>query len=167
MDTTHTPASQRETRDAVAAITEAIAAHRHRPGALLPTLHAVQETLGCIPANAVAEIARALGLSRAEVDGVVAFYDDFTPTPAGRHRIRICVAEACLACGAQSVIDSARTAFDCPPHRTRPDGAVTMETVHCLGLCASGPAIEVDGRALGRISPARIAEIAGSLGLER
>src|SRR5712675_2359244 len=66
-----------------------------RPDALMPLLHAVQERLGYIPADAVPEIARALNLSRAEVHGVISFYHDFRTTPAGRNIIRVCRAESC------------------------------------------------------------------------
>ena len=71
------------------AVSAAITAHAHRPGALLPVLHAIQDRIGHVPPEAVPVIAKALNLSRAEVHGVISFYHHFRSSPAGRHLIRI------------------------------------------------------------------------------
>jgi len=81
-------------------VSEAIAAHRDQPGALLPLLHAVQDALGYVPSEAVPMIARALDLSRAEVHGVISYYHFFRSEPPGRQVVQVCRAEACQACGA-------------------------------------------------------------------
>ncbi len=111
-------------------------AHREQPGALLPVLHAVQDALGHIPAQAVAAIATALNLSRAEVQGVISYYHHFRQEPPGRHVLRICCAEACQAVGAEALAEHARA-------RCTGSG-LTVEPVYCLGLCACGPAVQVD-----------------------
>lgn len=69
-------------RDPVARI---VAARHEMPGALLPILHEIQDTVGYVPADALPEIARALNLSRAEVHGVVTFYHHFRDSKPGRH----------------------------------------------------------------------------------
>ena len=66
-----------------------LAAHRGREGALLPILQDVQQAFGFIPDDTYATIAAELGLTRAEVAGVVGFYHDFRKAPAGRHVIRL------------------------------------------------------------------------------
>ena len=76
------------------AVARAIEAHRERPGALLPILHQIQDSLGYVPPSSVPGIAEALNLSRAEVHGVISFYHDFRETPAGRHVVKICRAES-------------------------------------------------------------------------
>jgi formate dehydrogenase subunit gamma len=135
---------------------EIIAAHRHREGPLLPILHDVQAEWGMIPAEAQPVIAAALNISRAELHGVVSFYHDFRDHPAGRHTLRLCRAEACQAMGADRVAAHARDALGIGWHQTTPDGAVTLEPVFCLGLCACAPAALVDGRVLGRVDEARV-----------
>ncbi len=138
-----------------AVIAAAIRAHAHRPGALLPVLHAIQDRLGYVPPAGVAAIARGLGLSRAEIHGVLGFYHDFRSTPPGRRVVRICMAEACLSMGAERLREHARAALGIDFHQTTADGAVTLEPVYCLGNCACSPAVMV-GRALhGRVSAAR------------
>ncbi len=140
-----------------------IEAHRHRPGALLPLLHAVQDALGCIPADAVPGIAAALNLSRAEVHGVVSYYHHFRNEPAGRHVVQVCRAEACQACGADELLAQAEELLGCKSHSTRSDGAVTLEPVYCLGLCASSPAVQIDEKLHARVTPAKLQRLAQAL----
>jgi formate dehydrogenase subunit gamma len=126
--------------------------YRDQPGALLPLLHATQEALGHIPPDAVATIAAALNLSRAEVHGVITYYHFFRSTPPGRHVVQVCRAEACQSCGAEDLLVHAEKVLGCKRHSTRADGAVTLEPVYCLGLCASSPAIQIDDRLHGRMT---------------
>ena len=133
--------------------------HRAQPGALLPLLHDVQHTLGHVPAAAVPMIASALNLSRAEVHGVVTYYHHFRSEPPGRHVVQVCRAEACKACGADALLAQAERLLDCASGQTRADGAVTLEPVFCLGLCATSPAIQIDERQHARVSPQRLHEL--------
>ena len=133
-------------------------------GALLPLLHALQEELGNIPDAAVPEIADALNLSRAEVHGVITFYHDFRRTPAGRHVVKICRAEACQARGGAAIEAAAVERLGVAMGRTRADGAVTLEPVYCLGLCATGPNAMVDDMPLSRLDAASLDRIAAKVG---
>lgn len=137
--------------------------HRARPGALLPLLHDVQDTLGHVPAEAVPAIARALNLSRAEVHGVISYYHHFRSAPPGRHVVQVCRAESCQACGAEALWHAAQAALGCPGGGTRADGAVTLEPVYCLGLCALSPALQVDDRLHARMTPDRLAHLVAPL----
>ncbi|MGY0194271.1 formate dehydrogenase subunit gamma [Leptothrix sp. BB-4] len=150
------PTSSVTDATAAADVVQAILARHHgRPGALLPILHDVQHALGHIPRESLASIGRALNLSRAEVHGVVTYYDHFRTEPAGRHVIQVCRAEACQARGSEALWAHAcrRTGCDeaCP---TSADGQWTLEPVYCLGLCASGPSVQIDERLHARVSVA-------------
>jgi formate dehydrogenase subunit gamma len=122
--------------------------------ALLPVLHHIQDALGFVPQALVPEIAAALSLSRAEVHGVLTYYHHFRSAPAGRHVVQICQAEACRANGAEALMAHAGARLACAPGHTRADGAVTLEPVYCLGLCATGPAAFVDDRLHAGVSAA-------------
>jgi formate dehydrogenase subunit gamma len=122
--------------DTTAILSRILDAHREQPGALLPVLHEVQDTLGHIPADAIPAIATALNVSRAEVHGVISYYHHFRQEPAGRHVVRVCCAEACQAVGGEALAEHARTRLA--------GSEVTLEPVYCLGLCACGPAVQVD-----------------------
>lgn len=142
----------------------AIAAHQDRPGALLPILHAIQDALGWIPAGSVPLVARALSLSRAEVHGVLTFYQDFRRSPPGRHVLQICHAEACRACGADALYAEAERLLGCRGGETRADGAVTLEPAYCLGLCAAAPSLRIDGHLHARSGPAHLRGLLEALG---
>ena len=101
-------------------------------------------------------IAQALSLSKAEVHGVMSFYHDFREEPAGRHVVKLCRAESCQSVGADRVAAHAQARLGVDWHGTTADGAVTLEPVFCLGLCACGPAAMVDGRLVGRVDEARV-----------
>ncbi|MBP9200321.1 MAG: formate dehydrogenase subunit gamma [Gemmatimonadales bacterium] len=146
-----------------AAVQQSLDAHKDRPGALLPILHEIQHHLGYVPPESVPVIADALNLSRAEVHGVVTFYHDFRDHPAGRHVIKVCLAESCQAVGCEHLAAHARQRLGIELHGTTADGAVTLEPVYCLGNCALSPALLVDGEVVGRVTPARFDAIVAGL----
>src|SRR5260370_33312654 len=130
-----------------------------RPNALMPLLHAVQDRLGYIPADAVPEIARALNLSLAEVHGVISFYHDFRTAPAGRNLIRVCRADSCQAMGAVGLAAHIQKRLGIEFGQTSADGEYPLEPVYCLGNCACSPAIVVGADIHGRVTPDRFDEI--------
>lgn len=126
-----------------------------RPGPLLPALHALQGHFGYVPAQAVQLLATELNLSRAEVHGVITFYDFFRTTPPGQRIVRICQAEACQAMGSAALSAHAKSRLGIDFHQTTANGAVTLEPVYCLGNCACAPAMLIDERLYGRLDAAR------------
>jgi formate dehydrogenase subunit gamma len=131
-----------------------IAAHAGLEGATLPILHALQAQFGHVPAAAVPLVADALNLSRAEVYGCLTFYHDFRSAPAGRHVLKLCRAEACQAMGADALHQEVLADLGVAWHETSADGALTVEPVFCLGLCACGPAAMLDEAPMARVSAA-------------
>jgi formate dehydrogenase subunit gamma len=133
-----------------------IAAECQQEGAALPILHAIQAEFGFIPDETIPLIADALNISRAEMFGVVGFYHDFRRHKPGRSVVKLCRAEACQAMGADALAARAQDRLGIAWHGTTRDGAVTLEPVYCLGLCATAPAAMVDGAVIGRLTPARL-----------
>ncbi|MBU6468766.1 MAG: NAD(P)H-dependent oxidoreductase subunit E [Betaproteobacteria bacterium] len=117
------------------------AAERYRgvPGALLPILHHIQDTIGFIPSQTASELSPVLNLSRAEIHGVITYYHHFKQTPPTKHTLAICQAEACQARGCRSLSEQATQLL-------ANDHDWHIEHAYCLGLCATGPAVEVDGK---------------------
>lgn len=146
-----------------AQIEEILEAHQGMEGPLLPILHAIQAAFAHVPQEALPLIAKSLNISRAEVHGVISFYHDFRETSAGRHVVKLCRAEACQAMGADRVAEHAKRALGVDWHGTTTDGAVTLEPVFCLGLCACAPAALVDGRVVGRVDEARFDALVADL----
>ncbi|WP_034298990.1 formate dehydrogenase subunit gamma [Herbaspirillum sp. RV1423] len=135
----------------VGAVRNVIAERMHMPGAMLPILHGIQDAVGFVPADAVPMVADALNVSRAEVHGVISFYHHFRQQPAGKHVVQVCRAEACQSVGSEALARHAEQALGCGFHETTADGQFTLESVYCLGLCACGPNVAVDGELHARV----------------
>jgi formate dehydrogenase subunit gamma len=136
-----------------------IASHAGVPGPLLPILHAVQDSLGYIPAAAVARIAEGLNLSRADVHGVVSFYHHFRHHPPGRHVVQVCRAEACQAMQCEKTEDHAKQCLGVEYGGTSADGNFTLEAAYCLGNCAAAPSVMVGEKLYGRVTPERFDQV--------
>ena len=108
------------------------------PGGLLPALHAVQRSVGHVPRSLIPELARTFGLGEAEVHGVLTFYHDFRTGPLAGPDVQVCRGEACQARGGRATWEAALDAAD--------GQDVAVREVFCLGLCAQGPTVAVDGR---------------------
>ena len=132
-----------------------LAEHAPEQGNLLPALHAIQDAVGYISTETVAETATAFNLTRAEVHGVVTFYHYFRTTPAARHAVQICRAESCQSMGAEKLIEHAERALACKLHGKSVDGSFSLEPVYCLGQCAVSPAIMIDHAVHAKVTPAR------------
>lgn len=135
------------------------ARHGNKPDALLEILHDLQEEVGHVPEASLPVIARALNLSRAEVYGVATFYHDFHLKPKGRHVIKICRAEACQSMGGRELQAMVEKFLNVRMGGTTSDNKVTLEATYCLGLCATAPAMVVDGKLLGRVDAATLKPI--------
>jgi formate dehydrogenase subunit gamma len=125
----------------------------NKPDALLEILHDLQHEVGHIPEASLPVLAKALNLSRAEVHGVVSFYHEFRRKPAGRHVVKMCRAEACQSMKGNELADAAQKTLKVKFGETTSDGAITLEAVYCLGLCATSPSLLVDERPMGRMTP--------------
>ena len=125
----------------------------NKPDALLEILHDLQNEAGYVPDASLPVLAKALNLSRAEVHGVVSFYHDFRRKPAGRHIVKVCRAEACQSMKGNELAEAAQKTLKVKFGETTSDGAITLEAVYCLGLCATSPSILVDERPMGRMTP--------------
>jgi formate dehydrogenase subunit gamma len=138
---------------------EVLAAHRGRPGALLPILHDIQDRLGAVPPELLPMIAEDLSLSRAEVHGVVSFYHDFRATPPGRQVLKLCQAEACRSMGVKGLTAELEEKLGLPLGETREDGSLTFEPVYCLGNCACAPNAMLNGELHGRVDAEGLLEL--------
>lgn len=133
------------------------------PGALLPILQAIQEQNGYIPDPSVAVIARALNLSRAEVQGVISFYHDFKTSPTGTHTVQICRAEACQAMGSRDLEAHAKSTLGVDYGETTADGKITLEATYCLGNCACSPSVRIDNSIYARVNDERFDQLINGL----
>lgn len=137
--------------------------HQHMSGALLPLLHAIQDSLGYIPEEVYPNIAFALNLSVAEVHGVVTFYHHFRTHQPGRHILQICRAESCQAMGSEALEAHIKKRLGIEFHETTPDGAFTLEPIYCLGNCACSPSVMINEEVYGRVDNKKIDQLISNL----
>jgi len=132
-------------------------------GPLLPIFHRLQGHFGYIDERALGPIAEALNISRAEVYGVLTFYGDFRQSATNATTIRICRAEACQSVGGVGLLAHAELALGIACGEETGDGTVRLEQVFCLGNCALSPAVMVEDRLVGRVTPERFDAIVESI----
>jgi formate dehydrogenase subunit gamma len=133
-----------------------IAEHSQCEGPLLPILHALSDAFGCVPAPAVPMIAETLNISRAEVHGVITFYHDFRSAPAKGTVVKVCRAEACQAMGGPQAAEALLHKLGIDWGGASKSGAVTVEAVYCLGLCAAAPAALIGDKPIARLDGAKL-----------
>ncbi len=134
--------------------TRIVSGFADQDGATLPILHALQERFGFVDKAIVPVIAETLNLSRAEVHGTISFYHDFRSHPPGRRTLKLCRAEACQSRGAVALHGHVKQRLGVDWHGTTDDGAITLEPVFCLGLCANAPAALLDDEPVGNLDVA-------------
>ena len=128
---------------------------------LVQILQAIVMRCGWLSEETIRQLADELNLSRADVYGVVNYYHDFRTEPPGKHIVKICQAEACQAMGSRALSDHARRTLRVDMHETCDD--ITLEPVYCLGNCACAPAVMIDGKTHGRVTPGRLNELVGAI----
>jgi formate dehydrogenase subunit gamma len=148
-----------ETGNPAEVVASAVEKYADMPGGLLPLLHQVQASLGHVPKDCVAAIASGMGLSRAEVHGVIGFYHDFHDQPRGQTTIHLCRAEACQAMGSRKLEAHVKTRLGIDYGGTTRDGRFSLEPVYCLGNCACSPSIRIGDDVFARVDAKRFDQL--------
>lgn len=112
---------------------------------LLAILHRTQAACGYIPAEAVPAIARHVHLSPSEVFGVLTFYKSFSLEPKGEFTITVCLGTACHVRGAAEIAGAFERKLGIKAGETTSDRKFSLEAANCLGCCAIGPFVVVNG----------------------
>jgi len=126
---------------------------------MISALEAVQDKLGYLPEEALRAVAERTGRPLTEVYGVATFYRFFRLEPRGRHLISACLGTACHVRGGPAVAAEIGRQLAVKPGETTANGEFTFETVNCLGACALGPIVVVDGHYFSNVQPAQVAEV--------
>ena len=150
---------QAATEKVAGVIAGAVSKYANCPGGLMPLLHEIKANLGYIPKDSVTDIARGMGLSRAEVHGVISFYHDFHDHPRGRTTVQVCRAEACQAMGSRQLEAHVKKRLGIDYGGTTGDGRFSLEPVYCLGNCACSPSIRIGDDIYARVDAGRFDDI--------
>lgn len=120
--------------------------HCGRRPATVQILREIQATYGYLPESALRTVAKESGQSLVDVYAVATFYHAFRLKPKGKHEIRVCLGTACHVHGGSRVVEEFERRLGIRAGETTPDGQFSLSTVNCLGACALGPIVVVDGQ---------------------
>lgn len=136
-----------------------LAAHGDGRGWLIAVLEEIQARHGFLPEEALRLVSRQTGRSLVDVYGIATFYRAFSLVPRGRHLVCACLGTACHVRGAPRVVEELQRQLGVRAGETTPDGEYTLETVNCLGACALGPVVVVDGRCSSKVKRSKVRQL--------
>ena len=123
---------------------------------ILKTLLAVQSAMGHVPTSAIPQIAQVLGVTDAQVAGVLSYYSDLRTQSVGRHLIRVCMGESCTANHGGRVLRAIQEHVGVVVGESTPEGRFTVEQMSCAGNCAVSPTVMIDEDLRGRVTPSDV-----------
>ena len=126
---------------------------------LISMLQDIQYEYKYLPENMLRLVAKQLELPLIQVYGVATFFKAFSLKPRGKHIVSVCLGTACHVRGAPAVLDEVERQLGTEPGETTEDMQFTLETVNCLGACALGPIMVVDGKYHGQVGPGKVKKI--------
>ncbi len=128
-------------------------------GSLVNILHDLQAEFRYLPEDALRQAAAHLGLAPAQVYGVTAFYHGFHTEPRGAHTCTVCVGTACHVRGAPRLLEQLERDTGIGAGGTTPDLALSIEEVGCVGACALGPLVLLDGEYHGNMTGEKVSRL--------
>ena len=131
----------------------------NKPGELINILHEAQHTVGYLPIEVQAVIARKLNIPVSRVYGGVTFYAFFTMTPKGKHPISICLGTACYVRGSEKILEEFKRTLGIDVGETTADGKFSLDCLRCVGACGLAPVAMVGEKVYGHLNPADIKKI--------
>jgi NADH:ubiquinone oxidoreductase subunit E len=134
-----------------------------KPEQLIELLQDMQASFNYLPEGALRLVAERLGVPLIEVYRVASFYKAFSLSPRGRHLLTVCMGTACHVRGAPRLLDAVKGQLKIAAGETTPDGAFTLERVNCLGCCALGPVVVLDGVYHDRMSANKLRTLIGAV----
>ena len=137
--------------------------HGADPTLLLAILQDVQDALGWLPREAADRVALSLQVPIARIYAMATFYQAFHLAPRGRHVFTVCMGTACHVRGAARLVDTLARDLRVRPGETTKDLAFTLEEVNCVGACALGPLVIVDGAYKGNMTSAKLSRVVRTL----
>ena len=117
----------------------------HHKNALITILQDIQAEYNYLPQDALRLVSETLRIPLIDIIGVATFYRSFSLEPRGEHQVTVCLGTACHVRGGQKILEEFEKKLDVESGHTTEDGQFTLETVACLGCCAIGPVVVVDG----------------------
>ena len=138
---------------------EAIALHKNQKGALMPVIQAAQGIYGYMPEEVQKMVAEGMGVTLAEIYGIVTFYSQFSLTPKGKYKITICMGTACYVIGAGQILERFEKELDIKDGECTPDRKFSLNSARCVGACGLAPVISINEDVYGKLTESMVPEI--------
>ncbi len=138
---------------------EIIDSYGAESNALIQILLKIQEENNWLPREALERISKRLNVPMSRIQHVTTFYKAFSLVPRGRHQVHVCMGTACHVRQSPRLLDAVENQLGIKPGETDLDLKFSLETVNCLGCCALGPVMVVDGKTYGSMTPAKVGEV--------
>jgi NADH-quinone oxidoreductase subunit E len=136
--------------------------HQHDRGMLVGILQDIQAEYNYLPKDALVKVSQGLDIPLTQVYSVASFFKAFSLKPRGRHLIHVCLGTACHVRGAVRILDEIERRLGIKAGETTQDFRYTLETVNCVGACALGPIVIVDGNYSGGMKADKVKALLGS-----
>ncbi|MHB8806756.1 MAG: NADH-quinone oxidoreductase subunit NuoE [Anaerolineaceae bacterium] len=143
------------------AVQSALEYYEKKEEELIPILSKVNRDLGFLPQEALEQISEGLKVPKSKVKSVASFYHMLSTKPLGRHVIKFCENAPCHVAGGGEIWSALKEATSLQAGETSPDGKWSLITTSCLGLCAVGPVMVIDGDVYGNLTVDKIPGILG------
>jgi NADH-quinone oxidoreductase subunit E len=140
-------------------ITAILEKHASARGGLIAILEDIQKQYGYLPQMALRIVAQSMGRSLTDVYAVATFYSSFSLKPRGRHVVCACMGTACHVRGASRIVEAFERRLEITAGETTPDKQFTLETVNCLGACALGPVVVIDGQYFSKVKKSGVRQL--------
>jgi len=134
--------------------------------ALIQVLLEIQRQNRWLPKDALKQVSQSLGVALTQIYHIATFYKAFSLTPKGRHSVTVCLGTACQVRGAPRLLDKATETLKIKEGETSTDMQFSLDTVRCLGCCALGPVMVVDGEYYGKPSGKEVEQIISAKEIE-
>jgi len=135
-----------------------IEGYNSKESAILAILQDVQAKEKYLPKEALEHIGERLHIPLNKIYRIATFFRAFSLMPRGRHEVVVCLGTACHVRGGQRIVDQFAMELGIRSGETTTDRNFTLETVNCLGVCAAGPVVAIDGQYFGKMSPIKVEE---------
>ncbi len=133
--------------------------HQGEASSLIQVLLEIQSENNWLPREALERISEKLQVPLSRIQHIASFYKAFSLVPKGRHNVHICMGTACHVRGAPRILETVQDRTEIKPGETDMDMKFSLETVNCLGCCALGPVMEINGKTHGKLSKAEAEDV--------
>jgi NADH-quinone oxidoreductase subunit E len=133
--------------------------HTEDRGKLIAVLEEIQAECGYLTEESLRTVSNEIGLPLVDVYSVATFYRSFSLKPRGKHLIYACLGTACHVRGAPRIVEEFERQLGIKSGETTADMEFTLETVNCLGACALGPVVVIDGHYFSKVRKSKVSQL--------